>query len=315
MFIIDKKDLSSINLIDENLPDLKDVQVRFRLIKAGLTANNITYAVLGDEFKYWNFFPHDEGGILPVWGYAEVVESNCPEIENGSIYYGYFPLASYLTVNPVRINQFGFVDGTVHRKVLPQVYNYYERVNAKLEKESYENLYMIFQPLFATSFLLAHYFIENESFGSSRVLLTSASSKTALAFAFMLSQMDTSIKIVGLTSPSNVDFCNETGLYHEMVTYNEIGTLEGEQDVVVDFAGNHAIRVNLQDVLGDKLIKCVAVGLSHWDEFENENPFKSNAELFFAPDHAVKKQKEWGGKTFKVRLDQALMDFIRIADP
>ena len=45
------------------------------------TANNITYAVLGDELKYWQLFPAPEGfGNIPVWGFGEVIASKHPAI-------------------------------------------------------------------------------------------------------------------------------------------------------------------------------------------------------------------------------------------
>ena len=41
-----------------------------------VTANNVTYAVAGDSFKYWDFFPAPEGfGIVPMWGHARVIEN------------------------------------------------------------------------------------------------------------------------------------------------------------------------------------------------------------------------------------------------
>ena len=41
-----------------------------------LTANNVTYAAHGVDMAYWGFFPAPEGfGIVPVWGFAGVIES------------------------------------------------------------------------------------------------------------------------------------------------------------------------------------------------------------------------------------------------
>ena len=51
---------------------LGDGQVRVRVESFALTANNITYAALGDMLNYWQFFPtHETGwGIVPVWGFG-----------------------------------------------------------------------------------------------------------------------------------------------------------------------------------------------------------------------------------------------------
>jgi hypothetical protein len=49
-----------------------------KIDRFAFTANNITYAVVGDQFGYWQFFPPTgdevkDWGILPVWGFADVV--------------------------------------------------------------------------------------------------------------------------------------------------------------------------------------------------------------------------------------------------
>lgn len=50
--------------------------------RVAITTNNVTYAVFGDAMQYWNFFPtgRDEWGHMPVWGFADVVESSVPGI-------------------------------------------------------------------------------------------------------------------------------------------------------------------------------------------------------------------------------------------
>ncbi len=40
------------------------------------TSVTITYAVLGDQLKYWQLFPAPQGfGNIPVWGFGEVIGS------------------------------------------------------------------------------------------------------------------------------------------------------------------------------------------------------------------------------------------------
>ena len=38
-------------------PDLSDGEARLRVDRVGLSANNVTYAVLGQPVRYWQFFP------------------------------------------------------------------------------------------------------------------------------------------------------------------------------------------------------------------------------------------------------------------
>ena len=55
--------------------------------KFGLTANNVSYAITGDSIGYWGYFPADDNwGKVPTWGFAHVIDSNCPRLNwaNGS---------------------------------------------------------------------------------------------------------------------------------------------------------------------------------------------------------------------------------------
>ncbi|NNF35106.1 MAG: DUF2855 family protein [Saprospiraceae bacterium] len=312
-YIIDKSDITSIKNVEESSRKVEEGEVLFKLEKASLTANNITYAVLGKRFRYWNFFPNENGGVLPVWGYAYVQESKCDEVNSGDRFYGYFPMADGLIIRPVRVNQYGLVDGMLHRQELPPVYNYYEKVDTLIVPSDIEDIYMVFQPLFATSFLLSYYFKENNCFGSRDVFITSASSKTALAFAAMLLQMGLEVNIHGLTSERNEEFCRSTGLYNHISSYDDIESIKSEGSVIVDFAGNRMLLGGLQRQLLSSLSKSINVGLSHWDQSATDVPLPFKSELFFAPDHAVQKQKKWGGKEFKMRLNKALMPFLRKA--
>ena len=55
-----------------------------RVDRFAFTANNITYAVLGDELKYWQLFPAPHGfGNIPVWGFGDVIASKHPGVAVG----------------------------------------------------------------------------------------------------------------------------------------------------------------------------------------------------------------------------------------
>jgi len=42
----------------------------------GLTTNNITYAVMGEEMNYWKFFPAEEPWArMPVWGISAILSN------------------------------------------------------------------------------------------------------------------------------------------------------------------------------------------------------------------------------------------------
>src|SRR5690242_18261409 len=104
-FEVDRSDLHTTRIVDTDGRALRDGEARLRVEHFALTANNITYAVFGDAMQYWQFFPAaDDGwGRVPVWGFADVVESSVPEVAVGRRVYGYLPMATELIVTPERV--------------------------------------------------------------------------------------------------------------------------------------------------------------------------------------------------------------------
>ena len=184
-----------------------------RVDRVGMTANNVTYALLGDAMHYWDFFPTRPGwGLVPLWGFGDVVASAAEGVEVGSRVYGYFPSASHLVVRPGRVDARGFRDASEHRAVLPSPYNSYmvTTTDAAYDADR-EDLLILFRPLFFTSFMLADQLEDNAFFGARVLAMSSASSKTAYSTAFLLQGKGP--ELVGLTSPGNVEFTESLGCY------------------------------------------------------------------------------------------------------
>ena len=51
-----RDDFARTALVYAPMPDLSDGEVRLRVDRVGLSANNVTYAILG-LLRYWQFFP------------------------------------------------------------------------------------------------------------------------------------------------------------------------------------------------------------------------------------------------------------------
>ena len=66
--LVRQDNLASTRLLTADDTPLEGGQVRVRVESFALTANNITYAALGDMLNYWQFFPTGEAGwgIVPV---------------------------------------------------------------------------------------------------------------------------------------------------------------------------------------------------------------------------------------------------------
>ena len=70
-FLVKLGDLRECRVAASELPELEPGQALLRVETFGLTANNITYAVLGEMMSYWDFFPAEDGwGRVPMWGFA-----------------------------------------------------------------------------------------------------------------------------------------------------------------------------------------------------------------------------------------------------
>lgn len=316
VFSVEKNKINNHSVETIDLPAISEGQVLMKVEHFSFTANNVTYAAFGDAMKYWDFFPAAEGqGIVPVWGFADVVESNAEGIEAGERFYGYYPMASHLVVSPVKVSAAGFTDGAAHRQHLSPIYNYY--VNTKADpayKKDMEGLQMVFRPLFMTSFLIDDFLEDNDFFGGTQVVLSSASSKTAYGLAFLLSQRD-GIEVIGLTSPGNVAFCESMGSYDKVVTYDKVNSLNADvKTVYVDMAGSGPVRTGVHTHFNNNLTYSCSVGASHWDQMGSNKDLPGPAPtLFFAPAQGQKRAQEWGPEGVQQKSGAAWKKFISAA--
>jgi hypothetical protein len=258
-FEVDRTDLHHCRLVDAGSRALEPGEARLAVDAFALTTNNITYAVAGDMLRYWNFFPTDEPwGRIPVWGFADVVESRHDELPVGVRVYGYLPMGTELIVLPGRVDDGGFTDLAPHRSAMAAAYNRYARQPVDPSGGSHaEDQRMVLSPLFFTSFLIDDAIFEaiGEAIGEAaggRVILSSASSKTALGTAFCLRRRS-GVEVVGLTSRSNVEFVASLGLYHRVAAYDDDPTFESLPTVFVDIAGSAGVRHRIHEQLADDL--------------------------------------------------------------
>ena len=269
--------------------------------------------------QYWEFFPaNEQEGIIPVWGFADVVASHCEGIDINERFYGFFPMSTHLMVEPHKIIKTGFFDGAIHRAPLPAIYNQYVRCNQDpLYTQDTEALQMLLRPLLTTSFLLDDFFADNDFFNSEQLIVTSASSKTALGFAFSLqrnrSSRDKKYSVIGLTSSNNFDFVTALGCYDQVISYDQLHQIKTTQSAIIDFAGNGQVLGNLHEQLKDQLMYSCLVGLSHWDQRSGlpENLPGPAPQIFFAPSQGEKRMKDWGSALFQEKLSEVWQHFSK----
>jgi hypothetical protein len=307
---MNRASIGDTKLVDDAHVTLKDGQARLALNRFSLTANNVTYAAFGDMMAYWNFFPTTTSGFgrVPVWGFADVVESQAEGVDVGMRVYGYFPMSQHLVVTPTRANANGFIDATEHRQPMAAAYNRYEAVTAS-DAET-EGRVALLKPLFITGFLLDDWISGEKAWGAASVIASSASSKTALSMAACLKRRG-GVSLTGLTSARSKAFVEASGYYDKVVTYDDVAALAGTSSAYVDFAGDAGVTRGVHEALGDDLKSSVIVGGSHWDaDRSNRAPMPGpKPEMFFAPTHIGRLGASWGGAEFARAVNAALDRF------
>jgi hypothetical protein len=312
---VDRSDLTRTRRLTAAVPAPAPGEAVLRVERVGLTANNVTYAVLGDSFRYWEFFPTEPGwGVVPLWGFAEVVESAVDGLETGIRVYGYLPSASHLVVRPGRVGERGFRDTSEHRATLPSPYNAYAATTGDPAYEAErEDLQVLFRPLFFTSFMLADWLDDSDAMGARRMVLSSASSKTAYGTAFELHRLGRAV--VGLTSPRHVAFTEGLGCYDAVLSYEAMDQLsDGIPTLYADLAGDPALTARVRDRLGPALVHEVVVGVTHQEAATAGTLADTGPAMFFAPDQMGKRIAEWGREGLDRRFADAWGAFAPMAE-
>lgn len=312
-FQIALDDLHRCRVLETEPLELRDAHARLCVERFGLTANNITYAKFGAAMSYWRFFPAPDGwGHMPVWGFARVCESRYDALPPGSRVYGYLPPCSELLVMPTHVSERGFRDGAPHRAELPAAYNGYVRTDADpVYDADSEDLQLLLRPLFFTSWLLDDFLDDSGLLERNAVLISSASSKTAIALAFLLSRRER-VEVIGLSSARGASFARSLGCYREVLAYEDDSRLPDCSAVYVDIAGDARVRARVHEHYRDRLAHSAVVGATHHEHLAAlpaELPGPRPA-FFFAPDRVSKRTADWGADVLERRLATAWRPFM-----
>jgi hypothetical protein len=316
-FLVKRDDFRECRVAEADAPEPGPGEALLRVDTFGMTSNNVTYAVFGEAMSYWDFFPAEDGwGRLPTWGFAEVEASEAEGVEPGTRLYGYLPSSSHLVVTPADADETGFVDAAPHKAALPSAYHRYLASGAdSFYRADTEAIQMLLRPLFFTSFLIDDQLDDEGLATRGPVIVSSASSKTSIAAAFLLAQRE-DVELVGLTSARSTEFVEGLGIYDRTVSYDEIDSLEQGPATYVDVSGDGEVRQAVHSRFGDDLLYSMAVGATHWEEMgagEGELPGPTPS-FFFAPDRVVKRSEDWGRAALETRVADAWHPFCAWID-
>lgn len=317
---------------------LKKDEVILKIDKFALTANNISYGVTGDLLGYWRFFPTQElstakalatsllatnslatsdWGRLPVMGYADVIASNSEQIKVGERVWGFMPMATHLKILAGRINETGFSDISPYREGLAPLYAAFERTSSNPfyapENEDFE---ILLRGLFTTSWLVDDFMHDNQYFGASQYLITSASSKTSIALAFAIKQRGKQ-PAIGITSAANQQFVESLGCYQQVISYDEISRLNAEMpSILVDMAGSQTTLTAIHCHFTDQLRYSCRIGATHHNDMLPADLTTNNKlpgampTFFFAPAQLQKRSKDWGSRETMKQIGVSLLAYI-----
>lgn len=317
-FLTDRADLLRSRWAGVPKADRPPGGIAVALERFALTSNNLTYAKFGEELRYWDYFPGPPGwGRMPVWGIGRVIESGRNGPAEGERIYGFFPISERVTMLPSSLAEGEFVDGIPHRAKLSPTYNEYLRIDlVPVYEGACADAYLALRPLFSLGFFLAAWLDEQAFFGARRVIISSASSKTAAA---LVDQLQGRIERIGLTSALRRKLVEQGNRFDRVIAYGELDDeshLTESPAIFIDVAGDPEIRGAVHRRLGSMLVRSITVGATRGgpspqeragaDELPGPKP-----EFFFTPMHILRLRERWGRAVLRDRLTASLSAFLR----
>jgi hypothetical protein len=295
---VSRADLTVTRLIRAGIAAPEPGEVLFEVERFGLSANNVTYALLGDALRYWDLFPAAPGwGRIPVWGSLRVLDSAVPGVEPGRRAFGLGPMATHVLLRPGRAGQATFTEGSAHRAGLSSVYNVYAW--APPGSSADDDALLVLRPLFWLSFTLDDHLARRPD-PARPVIVTSASSKAALGLAHLLARRG--VPVTGLTSAGRVAFVDGLRVYDQVLGYDQVAALPAADATVVDIAGDAALRDQIVRRLKTPA-EVVVAGGTHGEAGALA------AGAFSAPRYIRDLAREQGWPELERRYQAALADF------
>ena len=258
--VLRDRPLGQTRIISESLPEPGPGQLLLSIDRFGLSANNLTYALLGDMLGHWAPFPAADGwGRVPVWGAATVVAGDPEAASAGARFVGYLPMASHVLVRAVAAHP-GLRDVSTERSGMLPLYREMRRVDTDPAWSSgLLDAEVLMQPVYPAAGMLDE---DLRRSGAHRVVISSASSKTSLGVARLL--VERGVHVTGLSDRSRAAAAASAVAYEQVLPYDDLAALAAKEETTyVDVAGDPEIARSVAERLGSALKQHIAVGGSH----------------------------------------------------
>src|SRR5690606_20411113 len=134
-------------------------------------------------------------------GFGDVLQSRHPAVAEGTRCFGFFPMSTHLTICAGEVGRGQILDLAPHRADTALAYRQYlPSGDDPLYDPAREDALLLLRGLFLTAFLVEDFLADHAAFGARQFVVSSASSKTAIALAPQLRRHGGGPGI-GLTSP------------------------------------------------------------------------------------------------------------------
>ena len=178
--------------------------------------------------------------VIPAWGIGSVYRSNHPEIEEGSTYHGFFPVAPYHVRSIEGVNQ---SEGTALQRP-PNFKGPLEWLRLVRTDRHPEFVADLFE-YFKIGITYARLLQDVDSYGAQQLVLSSASSTSAQIIAMCIKELRPDFPIVGLTSPRNLEMVKGFSYFDKVYTYDDIASSDGTcPSLYFDALGNESVSIS-----------------------------------------------------------------------
>lgn len=225
-----------------------------------------------------------------------MIESEHDKVAVGTRLYGLFPVSRFVVQNVSRVippnaraNQPSLVEFSLTGvPFMLQRFREYEVLPAEADPLE-EDWKITMKEIYTMAFYMDENLLTDTGMINS-VIISCASSKTALALAYCLRMRDMRY-VVGLTSKEHEGFAKSTNLYHDVFAYEDVQKMPNDRTIVyIDIKCDGALRQAITLRMGTLLMYNMVVGPAVFQKSVKEQVFEKRArEILF--DEATWRQR------------------------
>lgn len=159
---------------------------------------------------------------IPAWGVCSVYRSNHPDIEEGTAFHGFFPIAPFSVRNVEAVNP---DQGTALQR-LPKFKGPLEWLRLVRTDKHLPFIADLFE-YFKIGITYARALQDLDYYGAEQLVFSSASSTSAQIIAMCVKELRPDFTIVGLTSSRNLEMVKGFSYFDEVYAYDDIASSNG----------------------------------------------------------------------------------------